>query len=171
MHREGPLKNIFKEENWEELNKASSHMYTRKGDEEFDPEEYEKSKHNPKEEKNPDSANENTPESHSHLNKEEIEKAFSKLKEEKDSEIKELIHKINEMITRQNRLESALEEKENKIKELYQKFELFHKRPEPVAASPSEEKKEALDKPIDRNNVAPSDVSIQKMFNFSNKKF
>lgn len=168
MHRDGPLKNIFKDDNWSELQKASSHMYTRKAEEEqFDPAEYEKAKHANDAAEHVSERPAEKPQSQS--NNAEIERALAKLKAEKDSEINQIIHKINDLITRQNRLETALEEKDAKIKELSHQIELYLKKPAPETQVV--EKRDPSDKPIDRTGVAPSQVTIEKMFNFSNKKF
>ncbi len=174
MHRDGPLKNIFKEDNWGDVGKASTFMYTRKADESFDPKEYEKLKEKAREtpavnesvkkEESPQSAQASSPKEDS-VSKE----AVMKLKAEKDQEVAMIVQKINDLIARQNKMETALDEANNKVKELSNQITLYLKKPEP--STQKIEKREPVDVPIDRNNVAPSDVTIEKMFNFSNKKF
>ncbi len=174
MHREGALKNIFKEENWNELGKASTHMYTRKAEEEeFNPEEYEKQKHTKEEAEKAQgifaSSEKSQVQPSSQVDNAEMHVAVAKLKSEKDEEINMIVQKINDLISRQNRLETALEEKDAKINDLSHQIELYLKKPAPESLKV--EKRAPVDTPIDRNNVAPSEVTIEKMFNFSNKKF
>jgi hypothetical protein len=167
MHREGPLKNIFKEDNWGDVGKASTFMYTRKNKEdEFDPNE---KKEAPKTQEKPTFEPVNSQNASNSASNSEIKEQFERLKAEKDAEISQVIAKINDMISKQNKLETSLEEINEKLKDMALQIKLY-KKPEAQEVQKAE-KKEPSDKPIDRNNVAPSDVSIEKMFNFSNKKF
>jgi len=168
MHRDGPLKNIFKEDNWGDVGKASTFMYTRKSEnQEFDPNE---KKETPKVE-SAEVANNSNDNNHNNqnFNSSAVKEQFDKLKAEKDAEVNQIIHKINDLISRQNKLETALEDANAKVAELSQQITLYLKKPAPETQRV--EKRAPVETPIDRNNVAPADVTIEKMFNFSNKKF
>ena len=168
MHRDGVLKNIFKEENWNQVGNAKDFMYTRKPGDKYDIEKHPEQK--PAEQKS-EAQQQNQPQQssqpQSNVDVSKINEAVSKLKAEKDGEVSLIVSKINDLIARQNRLESSLDEIKANLAELGKQVTLYIKKPAPEALVV--EKKEPLDKPIDRNNVAPSEVTIEKMFNFSNK--
>lgn len=167
MHREGPLKNIFKEDNWGDVGKASSYMYTRKNEgQEFDPNE---KKEAPAKKAAEQKSSDNSQNNNLDVNASAIKEQFDRLKLEKDQEVAQIVQKINDLISRQNKIENSIEDSNNKIKELSEKITLYLKKPAPETQKI--EKRAPVDTPIDRNNVAPSDVTIEKMFNFSNKKF
>lgn len=177
MQRDGVLKNIFKADNWDQISNAKDFMYTRKAHDKYSIDR-EDSKENKSEEAPKSEATKEASEKvaahtdeapKSNVDTSKISSDLAKLKAEKDLEVSQLISKINDLITRQNRLESTIEELQNNLKELTHQVTLYVKKPAPETQTV--EKREPLDKPIDRNNVAPSDVTIEKMFNFSNKKF
>ena len=167
MHRDGVLKNIFKEENWNQVGNAKDFMYTRKQGDRYNPETPEKHQEAPKQEEHKSS--EPQAQSSSNVDASKINEEISKLKHEKDQEVGQIVQKINDLISRQNRIESELDGIKANLEELGKQVTLYIKKPAPETQTI--EKKEPLDRPIDRNNVAPSEVTIEKMFNFSNKKF
>lgn len=72
----------------------------------------------------------------------------------------------------------SLEKEVNELREeLKQKTEVISKIRDQEVVQKSREAlfsrkdRAPADKPIDRNNVAPADVQIMKVFNFSNKRF
>lgn len=178
MHKDGPLKNIFKDENWNQVGNAKDFMYTRKQNDQYSIErehdkhheelKHEEAKHDEQkhdEQKHESQMQSQTPSVDTSRIKEEV----SKLKAEKDQEVGMIVSKINDLIARQNRIESSLDEIKANLSELSKQVTLYIKKPAPESLVV--ERKEPHDKPIDRNNVAPSEVTIEKMFNFSNKKF
>lgn len=175
MHRDGVLKNIFKEENWNQVGNAKDFMYTRKQGDKYNidrnpDQKHEEQKHEEvqkTQESQPQATNSQPQISNADISK--LKEEVSKLKAEKDAEVSQIISKINDLITRQNRLETEIEGIKNNLNDLGKQVTLYVKKPEPEMMTV--EKKEPHDKPIDRNNVAPKDVTIEKMFNFSNKKF
>lgn len=96
---------------------------------------------------------------------------FQKFEKECENNFKQLFEL---MIKQKDELQRQVTELQQRLKELEARPAAAPKQsfaPQQETSSPSQESKPPLDKPIDRNNVAPSSVAIDKIFNYSNKKF
>ncbi|MCD6463942.1 hypothetical protein J7L02_00255 [Candidatus Woesearchaeota archaeon] len=81
-----------------------------------------------------------------------------------------LNRKIVFLQTENNRLVTELNDLKIKYNTLAQELENLKKSKQSHAHHVTSHKR-VLDKPVDRNGVAPSEVSLEKYFNFSHKRF
>ena len=172
MDRNSPLKNVLQEENWESISKAPERMKTNK-DTSLAPlekgEDIDKVKHN---------------EEILQHNLQKIKETIDTLERIMNNKfnrqaeiIEELIEKINKLVQNNNDFEVKLNKidsqvrdmkgSQTKVKEFTPEKEQEKERPRGIPNSDSKCK----DTSTMENEVESEDVSIEKIFNYSNKKF
>jgi len=115
------------------------------------------------------------------MHKLERHKYFSNIREQKYQEqVSELINKINEIVKSIQLIEMNQVNFEKKFKNDVQQIvespnNDVHKQPpqeqqvSPVGQDSTPDNRKNLTEPIDRNGIAPADISIEKIFYFGNK--